>query len=52
MSEIYHDVMQAMNEVNTLFTHGVLGLAERAQAERIYLACCVLYAPGPQAGTP
>ena len=40
MMEIYHDVVYAMSEIHSLFTHGLLGLGERASAERIYLACC------------
>ncbi len=40
MLEIYHDVVYAMSEVHSLFTHGLLGLDDRARAERIYLACC------------
>ena len=38
--EIYHDVVYAMSEVHSLFTHGLLRLTDRARAERIYLACC------------
>jgi len=40
MLEIYHDVVYAMGEVHSQFTHGLLGLDDRARAERIYLACC------------
>ncbi|OEY66465.1 biosynthetic arginine decarboxylase [Marinobacter sp. X15-166B] len=38
--EIYHDVLHAMSDVHTQFPLGLLTLSERADAERIYTACC------------
>lgn len=39
--EIYHDAAHAMSEVHSMFTHGLLNLEERAQAEQIYQATCL-----------
>lgn len=38
--EIYHDVLQAVGDVHAQFAHGLLSLAERAEAEQLYMACC------------
>ena len=38
--EIYHDLLHAMSDVHAQFAHGVLSLAHRAEAERIYIASC------------
>ncbi|MFW5823875.1 MAG: biosynthetic arginine decarboxylase [Marinobacter sp.] len=40
--EIYHDLLHAMSDVHAQFAHGVLSLAHRAEAERIYTASCRL----------
>ena len=38
--EIYHDAIHALGEVHSMYTHGVLSLAERAQAEELYYVIC------------
>lgn len=38
--ESYHDACQWMSEAHTMYTHGVIDLAERARAEQIYFATC------------
>lgn len=38
--EVYHDVCHWMNEANTMFIHGLIGLTERAYAEQVYFATC------------
>lgn len=38
--EAYHDAVYALGEAHTLFTHGVLSLTQRAQAEQLYYAIC------------
>jgi arginine decarboxylase len=40
IQEHWNDVNYARVEAASLFTHGVLGLEERAHADRIYRACC------------
>ncbi len=40
--EIYHDASHAIAEVHSMFAHGILTLQQRAHAEQIYLATCVL----------
>ena len=42
LAEIYHDLLQAMADVHAQFAHGVLSLADRAQAENLYTHCCRL----------
>ena len=42
LAEIYHDVLHAMADVHAQFAHGVLSLAQRAQAETLYTRCCRL----------
>ncbi|MDX5298732.1 MAG: biosynthetic arginine decarboxylase, partial [Gammaproteobacteria bacterium] len=39
--EIYHDVVHAMADLNTQFTHGTLSLQARAEGEQLYQACCL-----------
>lgn len=39
--EIYHDLLHAMSDVHTQFPLGLLSLSDRADAERIYTACCL-----------
>ncbi|HIK36833.1 MAG: biosynthetic arginine decarboxylase [Geminocystis sp.] len=38
--EMYHDAIQFKEEAISLFNFGYLTLAERAQAEQLYWACC------------
>jgi arginine decarboxylase len=38
--EAYHDACYWLTEIHTMFTHGVVDLNERAQAEQIYYAIC------------
>ena len=38
--EPYHDAIQARDQANQLFSLGYLDLNGRAQAERLFLACC------------
>ena len=38
--EAYHDACYWMSELNTMYTHGVVNLKERARAEQIYLSTC------------
>lgn len=38
--EVYHDVCHWMNEVNTMYIHGLMDLKERAYAEQVYFASC------------
>lgn len=38
--EVYHDACHWLSEAQGLYTNGLLGLAERAEAERIYHATC------------
>ena len=38
--EAYHDAVYWLSEAHTMFTHGVLSLAQRARAEQIYAAIC------------
>jgi arginine decarboxylase len=40
--EIYHDILHAMSDVNAQFAHGLLGLQDRASAERLYSQACRL----------
>jgi arginine decarboxylase len=40
VQEAHHDAQQAKEEAESLFKLGYLGLRERAQAERLYWACC------------
>ncbi|MDH5446674.1 MAG: biosynthetic arginine decarboxylase [Gammaproteobacteria bacterium] len=36
--EIYHDAQHALSEMHGMYTHGVINLSQRAQAEEIYYA--------------
>ncbi len=38
--EAYHDASHALTEAQTMYTHGVLALEQRAQAEQLYFATC------------
>ncbi|MDN5872017.1 MAG: biosynthetic arginine decarboxylase, partial [Nitrococcus sp.] len=38
--EAYHDACHYLYEAHGMYTHGLLSLAQRAQAERIYQATC------------
>lgn len=38
--EVYHDVCHWMSEINTMYTHGLIGLKERAYGEQVYYATC------------
>lgn len=38
--EVYHDAIYWRSEVNSMFTHGVLSLSQRAHAEQLYYATC------------
>jgi arginine decarboxylase len=38
--EAYHDASHWLSEAQAMFTHGVLGLEERARAEQLYFATC------------
>jgi len=40
--EVYHDIHHRLSEAQTMYTHGVLNLAQRAYCERIYYALCHL----------
>ncbi len=38
--EVYHDACHWLDEAQGMYTHGLLNLAQRAEAERIYQATC------------
>jgi len=38
--EIYHDAAYWISEAHSMFTHGLLSLAQRAHAEQLYYATC------------
>lgn len=38
--EIYHDAHHALAEMHSMYTHGVLDLAQRARVEELYYAIC------------
>lgn len=40
-SEIYHDAAHWLSEAQSLYTHGVLNLQQRARAEELYIAICL-----------
>ncbi len=40
VQESWHDASQGKEEAQNLFKYGYLGLRERAQAERLFWACC------------
>lgn len=39
-TEAYHNAVYWLSEVHGMFSHGVLSLAERARAEKLYFALC------------
>jgi len=39
--EVYHDACHWMSEVHSMYNLGIISLAERARAEKIYLATCI-----------
>lgn len=41
LPELYHEVMYRLSEAQGMYTHGVLSLEQKAQAEEIYGAACV-----------
>lgn len=41
LQEAYHDAQQCKEESLTLFTLGLMTLAERAKVEEMYWACCI-----------
>lgn len=51
--ETFHDATHRIQEAQSMYVHGVLGLAERARAERLYTAICrrvqTLLQPGARA---
>lgn len=38
--EAYHDAVHWLGEAQSMYTHGVLGLEQRARAEQLYYAIC------------
>jgi arginine decarboxylase len=38
--EAYHDAVHAIGEAQTMYTHGLFSLDQRARAERLYFAVC------------
>ncbi|MEE2733031.1 MAG: biosynthetic arginine decarboxylase [Pseudomonadota bacterium] len=40
LSELYHEVLYRLGEAQDMYTHGVLSLNDKAQAEEIYGAAC------------
>ncbi len=38
--EVYHDAAYWISEAHSMFTHGLLSLAQRAHAEQLYYATC------------
>jgi len=40
LSELYHEVLYRLGEAQDMYTHGVLSLPHKAQAEEIYGAAC------------
>lgn len=49
--EVYHDAVHWLNVAQDMYTHGVLSLEERAQAEQIYYATCHKVRPLLQAAS-
>lgn len=41
LPELYHEVLYRLNEAQDMYTHGVLSLDQKAQAEEIYGAACM-----------
>ena len=42
LPELYHELVYRLGEAQDMYTHGVLSLPQRAQAEQIYASACVL----------
>lgn len=40
ISELYHDAISWLSELQSMYTHGLLGLPQRALAEQYYTAIC------------
>lgn len=40
LTEIYHEVVYRLGEAHDMFTHGILSLEGKSQAEQIYFAAC------------
>jgi len=49
--EVYHDAVHWLSVAQDMYTHGVLSLEERAQAEQIYFATCHKVRPLLQAAS-
>ncbi len=43
--EVYHDACHWLGEAQTMYTHGLLTLGQRAEAERLYHATCRAVVP-------
>jgi arginine decarboxylase len=41
VTEAYHDVVNWLAEAQTMYTHGLLGLEQRARSEMLYYATCL-----------
>ncbi|MBD3671871.1 MAG: biosynthetic arginine decarboxylase [Gammaproteobacteria bacterium] len=41
VTEAYHDAVNWLAEAQTMYTHGVLGLEQRAHSENLYYATCL-----------
>ena len=41
ITESYHDVVNWLAEAQTMYTHGLLGLEQRARSEMLYYATCL-----------
>lgn len=48
--EVYHEAVLALAEIRSLFSHGVVGLEERAVAEQLYFTLCHRIRPRLSAG--
>lgn len=40
LTELYHEAVYRLGEANELYTHGVIGLEDKAMAEELYYATC------------
>lgn len=40
LTELYHEVVYRLGEAHDLYTHGVIGLEDKAAAEELYFAAC------------
>ena len=40
ITELYHEVVYRLSEAHDMYTHGDLGLQEKAMAEQLYFAAC------------